>query len=439
MRRGLGAAFATVYIPTLLFLSPVKPLSFPFFNETNCANAVIYGLCAGVCFGGRMPFTIRWNTVDTLVLLCAVAGIVTSLKTEYLYTGVSMAKAEVLGWLLPYIFARTSFHSAEVRRLVMRVLIVCLPILAVIAFIQFRFFPREYLLVFSWLGLFDWHEFPGLDLVRYGFFRSFGTTSHPIFFGNLCLVLGGTLGVLAGSVEGGWRIRGVWIAFGCVAVGIIFSLSHSPWVGFCVAAFLFACAYGLKGTRRFLAIYAIAAICIGFWASNRLLQIDTTRDPSDSAAESSLKVRALIMQHSWNMIAHSGLWGWGRLINQNDLDLSSVDNAYLVVGLTRGWVSLCLWLLLPIAAALRLSKALRPSQEVTFQASVIVGFAAFIGTMAAMFTVWQDPSFVTPWLILLGFTISLVERAPQAIEVPRRKALGGHLENVRDSLRPALS
>ena len=426
LRSTPWTAFATVFVPALLFLSAVQGLPIPYFTNVNPPVAAAYGICVGLLLHGKPQFALRWNLVDTLVLSYTIAGMISAVMTEAGYTSIIQMKMELEGWVLPYLLARVAFHSVIAQRQCLHVLLSAMPVIALCGLVECRLRPRFYLHMLDTLGVVDWWGSEAIA-TRYGLFRTTGTVAHPIYFGNLCVVVFGLIAMLAARRPKGINVFAVWAALLSTATGILVSLSFSAWNALFMACLAFTLTNWFGWLRRHLIVLVLAGIVAGVLVGQVMLSTDAAANEHDSPEEVSLKNRALIVQNAWRVLSTTGWWGKGRFFDASELKLesthNSVDNAYLLIGIIRGWISLLIWLMIPLALAWHVSKAMQHRITTADCVSLQIGFATVCGILVAMYTVWLDISYTVPWLLLVGFTVTLTDivlaATPQAIGSPR--------------------
>jgi hypothetical protein len=132
-------------------------------------------------------------------------------------------------------------------------------------------------------------------------------------------------------------------------------------------------------------------------------------------------VRQLIIKEGWDLATSAGWFGWGRLVEVGVLE--SIDNAYLLIAIQRGWLALLLWLALPVAAAVSASQGLRRTASRSAGQTALLGFCAMLGTMVAMCTVYLGGVYPSIFVVLIALTVNAVLAAGSSVREGRRPAL----------------
>ena len=301
------------------------------------------------------PIGFRLNIVDAAVIALSAAAIVSETKTDPAASGINQCAVQAVFWLFPYFIARAHFGSLQFRRQCLRSIVVCLLLLLPFTLIETRLWPQFYVQTLAHLGL-DARSL-GFPYHRFGLFRAETSFQHPIYMGDACLVLLGFLALLAATIPPADRRLGFRLATASALAGIFFALSIGPLLSLGIAIALFVGLRYIRALRPMLPIAVIASIAFGFLFMHRLAH-EELGDRPDGAVESSAWVRKRIVQDSWELAAHAGPWGLGREIDPTILPIESVDNAYLLFAMCRGWVFSSIWLALPVLAAWRISKSM---------------------------------------------------------------------------------
>ena len=409
--RGSAMALATVYLGTLLCFFNVPPLPLPFIPDMTAGGAAVYGMVLGILIKGGEPFPIRWNLIDLIIVLLIAQTVLSAMFSEYLWTGVSTGGAMVLTWGAPYVLARKAFGDADARRSALWTVLLCSFVMALFAPIEMRmwphFFERVRNLCFGFgysSELYAWR--------RFGFFRARLGFAHPIYLGNAALVMMGLICLMAGTTRIGMRNRWVLWALVAAVVVLISSLSFGPYSGLMVGAVAYFVMTRWRLIRVSLVPVVVITLMLALLMTFVMLQVPTTDTfaKGGGTLETSFRVRALIVQNSWKMATTASLLGAGRMITQEELDLESVDNAYLLFTMQRGWMFLLLWLTLPLLLAHRASRAMRLDRPgAVFP--ICSAMAAIFGLFAAIYTVWASSDFMSLWMLLLGYTVTAIDTA----------------------------
>ncbi len=361
-----------------------------------------------------MPFRaeslrFRWCIVDTVVALLLVSGTITSWNTAIFETGVNSFRSDLMTWVMPYFLGRMIFRDIRIRRATLYMLIGLVAILSVAALVEFRLQPYWYLHLLQNFGM--GNRVPAMAYSRFGFFRVSGTVEHPIYFGNMCLVILGMIAVLASTTGRGlnniWVILGMLGAFGC----IVTSISFTPYMGLVACALFFLTLQLFPKSRMLLMPGTLAVIAVIFAFTYHVAHSKLGPKPESDLA-GSLWTRKVIISESWKKATTAGAFGYGKTLDfseEDDFDLSSVDNSYMLFTMTRGWVYTALWISLGVWFSIRMTlafaRATHPSQIFPLSAAT----ATVLALMISMYTVWAGALYTVVWMIMLGLSNTLID------------------------------
>jgi hypothetical protein len=423
LQYGAAFAFVWIYLPVLLLMSHVAAIPVPGLPDITSPFGALYGIGAGMFLRGQWLPNIRWNLVDAVVLSIAACKVISSGTTEQLWTAVSSSGEQVLDWVFPYVLARMMFQSEKLRADALKVIIACMLVIAFFALIEARLWPYLYSRNLQAMGLFD---DPSVEVLRrYGLFRAEVSFRHPIDLGNVSVLILGMIVMLAVVTPVG--LNNIYVKAGIAAslISLVAAISFTAYLGIAAAAGVFLLLRYFRSARVMLRMGVILVIVGGCLATMWLLDRPLGDHPKDSATalEGSLWIRTLIVQNSWKLASTAGLFGWGKVLKSSDLNLESVDNAYILIVLWSGWVSLGFWVLLPVVLGKRVSRALRQASTPRQVMPLAVGVAAVLGTMVGMYTVWFGYVYANLFVIMIGFTTTLADmfletasEAPATIE-----------------------
>ncbi len=412
MFRGVGAAFAWVYLPALVLLSSATPVVLPGLPDASPDTASVYGILLGSLLAGRWP-RLRPTPIDLIFVLLLVTYIASAVKTEYLYTGVNIFGSLFLQLLAPYFIVRCFLARPGAQRSALDALVCTSLVVALFAVIEFRLWPNTYVLLLKAVGVSEFrYEYA---YFRFGFFRAKSSFYHPIDLGIGAGLMFAAMAILA--TRSGVGLRRPWIRLGLGAslVASLCSISFTSYLGLLAAVALYVALANFAPARRMAVSGVVVLILAGVVYAARLAsEAPAEWGSADSALAESLRIRQLIAHQSWGLATSAGLLGWGREVDIGDL--KSIDNAYLLIAITRGWIALGLWLALPVCLAVLVTRSVRRPQPRANVQAILCGFCAAVGTMVAMFTVWFGFAYASLFMVVLGLTVN----AMQAVPVPRR-------------------
>jgi hypothetical protein len=416
--RGAGWAFVLVYLPAMLLLSQLPEIQIA-HAPMSAQFGPIYAILLALPFR-RESLRIRWCSIDTIVVLLLISSTITAWNTEVFETGINNFRNELMTWVGPYFLARIVFRSVDIRRAALHVLTGVMAIISVAALIEFRLIPYFYLHVLQDMGMGNYIH--AMAYSRYGFFRVAGPVAHPIYFGNTCLVLLGMVAVLAKtsgkSLKNPWVALTLFGAFGC----LVTSISFTPYIGLVAGTAFFLTLMLVPFARKLVIPLTLLVIAIMFTFTYTVAHQKLGEKP-DGELQASLYIRKTIIHESWKQAVNAGAFGFGKNYDfheDEDFDLSSVDNSYMLFTMTRGWVYTCLWISIAIFFSLRMTLAFG---RVTHRSQIFplsVATATILALMVSMFTVWGGALYVVVWAIMLGLSNTLMDMVldPDLLRAP---------------------
>ena len=406
---GVRAAFVFVYLPAVMMFSQVATVVLQ-HAPVSPTTAPIYAILLA------MPFTkeslrFRLCSVDVVALLLLL-GLLIAWFTDQFEPGINAARNEALRLTGPYFIARIAFQDWQVRRKALWVMVGITGVITMLALIEFRLFPYFYQHWLTNLGLGNTqHE---MALARHGFFRVSATVEHPISFGNTFLAVLCMLAVLART--SGVRLTNPWVAAAVAGATlcVFVSLSYTPYLGLIAGVAVLAVLRTVPWSRR-LVLPLTLLVVVGLTAYTYKVAVEPLSEAGHGVdgVEGSLYVRHLIIKRTWALATSAGPFGYGVMTNfsgMEDFDLDSVDNSYMGLAMTRGWVGVGLWVMLGVCFAARVTKAFGASGDPSLVFPLAVATAGVLGLMMAMYTVWAGAFYSIPWFILMALSNSLIDQ-----------------------------
>jgi hypothetical protein len=418
--RGPAWVFVLVYLPSILLFSQVQEMNNVPHLPISCVTAPLYAMLVTLPFGTGV-FKLKWSSVDTIFALLLVSGTITAWSTALFETGVNTFRGDLLVWMLPYYTARVVFQDWQIRRLAVYVLVPVLAFITLVALYEARFYPYAYLHTLQNMGM--GNRVSPMAYNRFGFFRVAATVEHPIYFGNMCVVLAGMLAVLTTTC--GLKLKNPLVlgGIGAALLCVLLSFSFTPYLGIISSAAIVVILMFAPWTRKLL-IPGTLAVVAGLFAFTYNVATTPLPPKPDSSLdiEGSLWTRKLIIHEAWQLAESAGPFGHGFQADYStdeDFDLASVDNSYMQFTMTRGWVYTALWISIGIFFSFRMTRAFLAVQHKKQIFPLAVATAVALGLMLSMYTVWAGALYTTIWAILLGLGNTLAEQVIEAAKPVR--------------------
>jgi hypothetical protein len=425
---GIGWAFVAVYIPSLLLLNQLPLIPIP-HAPMAVQFAPLYAILLAIPFRGE-SLKFKICSVDIIMFLLLISATITAWTTEVFETGINTLRTDFFTLTAPYLLCRIVFKDWQMRRAALHVLIAVLALISVLALIEFRITPYFYLHVLQNLGM--GNKIQPMAYERYGFYRVAGPVEHPIYFGNMCVVILGMVAVLARtggySLKNPWVIAALFAAFGC----IITSISFTPYMGTIAGTVLFSTLILFPFARKL--VLPITLIVMGglFAYTYHAVTTPLGEKPANDQLGGSQWTRKEIMQECWAKADGTGLFGYGlrpdlydQDAGEGSFDLKSVDNSYMQFLLTHGWVYVILWISIAFFFAFRMTRAFNAIRHPSQVFPLAVSFATVLALMVSMYTVWAGALYTVIWVMMLGLSNTLIDQvlaaADEWYEAPQQR------------------
>lgn len=462
-RGSIRQAFVSVYIPVLLLLPQYFILRFPHMPPLSFADMAI--LPIGVALVATEMRRWRLDWMDLWVLFFAISaalseglsaelangewmrifslGATTSHRINYnTANGVLQFFAGITSIILPYMAGKLLIESGEVngqstRKVLIQRMVVCLSIVAL-------FSIRDFLGGGSiWQTVFK-HFFPGQGVewplqVRWGFGRITGPFAHAILAGMVFLAGAGYCMWLL-RADRRWGARRVLtglpvtqrgLAMFAIVAGLLMTQSRGPWIGVALAVVFALLTRVLsvgKAATIFLVLVAGLAVA-GYGFGSKYTGV--TRAQATSEGQSSAIYRRELLRSYTPIVLERKAFGWGFTEYPPANGQKSIDNQFLWLAVTQGFVGLGLFLLIAAGSGSRLLMlASRPSSPED-RALVFAHMAVLMGLLSALATVYMGEQVVILFFFIIGW-VQGMKAAPArngtlAVYAPRyefRRVLG---------------
>lgn len=384
---GVKWAFVTVYIPSLIMLNQLPEIPIP-HAPLAAEFAALYGILFALPFRTE-SLKFKICSIDIIFLLLVVSATITAWSTEVFETGINTLRTDFMRITAPYLLARIVFKDWQMRRAMLYVLIALLAVISVGALIEFRMQPYFYDHMLEKIGM--GNKVPVMAYERYGFYRVSGPVEHPIYFGNMCVVILGMVAVLART--SGKKLSSppvataLFAAFGCICT----SISFTPYMGVAAGSVCFLTLIFVPITRKLVLPLTLLAITVLGGYTYHVAKTPLGEKP-DTEAGGSLYTRKQIIQESWEKASSDKPFGLGIrpdfTTSDDNFDLKSVDNSYMQFTLTHGWVYTALWISIAVFFAFRVTMGFRAVRHPSQVFPLAVCTATVLGLMVSMYTVW---------------------------------------------------
>ncbi|MGC4031247.1 MAG: hypothetical protein QM754_05805 [Tepidisphaeraceae bacterium] len=437
-RHGIGRTFGLCLIPAVLLFNFAQSINMPLLPNITSLNVVLYGTLAGLVFRPGELRKIRWNFLDTCVVLLVIPVFITTFmngaqpstpggppEPATLKLAQRYAMEFACAYLFPYFMARIALQDADARRVTLKVLCslsIFIGVLTAVESSGFRPNVTARTLYQLKLNTTTVGRPSSMVFTRFGMARAIATAGQQIDLGNVGVLVGTMILVLIPATGASWisplSVGGI-LGAGAMVFG---SVSMTSWFGMGVA---FLC-YGLFTQRGFgkYFVLPILVLLFGFMVvqTNRMVNEPPVGDRPGTDVGDSTWIRTKIMQDAWPMATDAGAFGMGTGADVSKVGVGSVDNSFLLFMIQFGWVFVALWLLMLFVAAWKgtqlLSRASTTSERLPAAAMV----AGVIAITASMYTVYYGFCYANLFTALIGMVAGMW----QMMNAPRPAAVSLH-------------
>lgn len=398
--RGRTWAFAYLWVPYTLLVPWNHFLSVQGLPELTPHRAVVTGMLIGCCLSGKARELVPdWRKLDLWILV-----IILSFSTSFgLSTDVKgffhKLMTQSLDWGLPYLFARTVFRDVTGLRKVIAPLAICAAVLGFCSLYEARMSARLLSSI--------WNAITGYEIAnfwlngggyRWGLLRAFGPFGNPLILATVLVA------ITPLALSWGWldRRRKTWsrVAALVVAVGIIGPISRGPLIVLGAITTIF----GMVVARLPALTLTLFGGLLGYAVFSETVEDIVATTESDLSTEGNTesgKYRVALLMIYVEEIPKVGFFGDEKVVGARYEGAWSIDNSFLFMYITGGWVGGTLFLLLVIATCIKGYRALIKSSgnELKVRACVT---ASFVGMSACIANVWFTPEFAGLFFALVA-------------------------------------
>lgn len=384
--KGWRWVFTYFFVPAVLLVPCELYLVLQGIPNLTPQRAVVIGILLG-CLGSRRERELfpRWRSLDAWVLALLLSYSVSfGLHTDFMGFVHKLA-VQVLDWGLPYLYARRMFVEPGRLRRILAVMAFCGVVLACTALYEARMADR---LTARWWNLVA--DYPVPDFwrngggLRYGFLRAFGPFGHPLILATVLVALA-PLALCWGYLD---AKRRTWarVASLVTSLGILGPIARG-------AVLVLSGVAGLTYmvVKRLPVVFlGLCAALLGFLLlSDTALQVfETTRTDLELEGNTeSGKYRLALLLIYLKEIPKVGFFGDPTVIGSTYQAAWSIDNGYLYMYLTGGWIGGTGFLLLVIATCRTGYRSLRRSSGLERRVRACIA-ASFLGMSLSIANVW---------------------------------------------------
>ena len=317
--------------------------------------------------------------------------------------------------LVPYMAGKLLIEHKGMRSVVVRRMIFCLFLACIVSMYEYRMEQNPFSLLAS--HLFPDEHFAWKTQIRWGFGRVSGPFGQSELAGMMLFF--GLIMALWLNHNRLWEEKfsqAPWLPFKkstviATTIGIVLLMTQArgPWIG-AIAAIPIALIGRSRHVLRTSILVATFLVVAGSVAYVGLKAYANTDGPTTSSEQENAQYRTQLLDNYIPVAQQGGPWGWGqdfpRIGGQG-----SIDNEYLFLALTQGWVGLLAFVLIALEALIYLLHAAisSPTQRDRYFGYSL--FGVYVGLLITIFTVFLGNQPFELFFLLAGWS--------QAVRVKR--------------------
>jgi hypothetical protein len=352
----------------------------------------------------------RYSLADLLVFFYCFSTLLSNWNADGQSAGLALGTAMAFSCFPPYIIGRVAVERPGLRvALVKRY--------AFLAFVISILSLYEYRMEWNFFRVWSdklFHNTSHLILqLRWGYGRIAGPYGHAILAG--CILLSALLFAIWLASEGLWGRKfrnlaflpgrkSMYIVLGLMA-GVWMTQSRGPWMSgaFGILLILAARARNQKRALRNVIITSVLLMTVFYTVLNRYTNIN--RSPSNIDQENAQYRRMLVINYMPE-VKRGGMLGYGLHFHTVDGQVS-IDNEYLNLALTQGYLGLGIFALLILITGARLVRTIVTSRDRTETSFALCLLAVFVTIVLSITTVYLGFQTFTLFFLISGWAQEL--------------------------------
>jgi hypothetical protein len=416
-RNSATKAFLNIYLP-VFFLLPIyyfwKVAALPPIDFAEAALIPI-GLAIIVKELRNWRPTLMDASLVAFIFSSCYADSVADRQTAFIFNLFSA----LITALIPYMIGKLLIEQRRARIATVKRIVLLLSINCVISAYEYRMGQNPYTLMFR-------HFFPGETFawktqIRWGFGRVSGPFGQSELAG-IILIFGLVLALWAGYYHvweprfrhfRRWPVSKATTYVSLIALTLLMTQARGPWIGALVAipiAFI-------GRAQRVLRTAIITVLCLALGGALLYVGLNHyTSGPTTSQEQETAQYRQQLLTNYIPIAKQGGAWGWGHSFPRA-AGQGSIDNQYLFVALTQGWVGLLAFCLIAVESLARMFASAVLAQEKSDRYFAWSMFGIMIGLLVTAFTVFLGLQTYQLFFLLAGWSQALPLRPKAATQI----------------------
>ena len=317
--------------------------------------------------------------------------------------------------LIPYMIGKVLIEQHDARIQTLKRIVFLLFVCCVISAYEYRMGQNPFALI--WARFFPGETFAWKTQIRWGFGRVSGPYGQSELAGMI-LFFGIVLALYLGYYHL-WEPKFArfrqhpfsksTVIIATLSLTLLMTQARGPWLG-CLVAVPIAYIGRAKRTLR-AAVIVTLLVAVGGSLAYVGLKAYVNAAPTSDEQETA-QYRQQLIDNYLPIAEQGGPWGWGQDFPRAP-GQGSIDNEYLLVALTQGWVGLLALGLIAVETVARMMMAaiLAPTQEDKYFAFSMLGI--YLGMLLTIFTVFLGNQPFELFFLLAGWSQALPLRTKE--------------------------
>jgi hypothetical protein len=352
----------------------------------------------------------RYSFADLLVFFYCFSALLSNWNADGQSAGLALGTAMAFSCFPPYVIGRVAVERPGFRVALVKRYAFLAFVISILSVYEYRM-EQNYFRIWS-----DkiFHNTSHLILqLRWGYGRIAGPYGHAILAG--CILLSALLFAIWLASEGLWGQKfrnlgflpgrkSMYIVLGLM-LGVWMTQSRGPWMSgaFGILLILAARARNQKRALRNVLIASVLLMTVFYAVLNRYTNIN--RAPSNIDQENAQYRRMLVINYMPE-VKRGGMLGYGIHFHTVDGQVS-IDNEYLNLALTQGYLGLGIFTLLILITCARLVRTIVSSRDRSDTSFAICLLAVFVTIVLSIATVYLGFQTFTVFFLITGWAQEL--------------------------------
>jgi hypothetical protein len=408
LREGTRQAFLTLYLPVLLFIPTGFYLAIQHLPSLSFVDTTLLSLAIGMIL--RDTHRWRFSLMDVWVILFLFSASYSSKIPWGPYRAILIGITLAMECFVPYMVGKLLLEQSGMRAEAVRRLVTLLAIASLIAMPEAILKANPY--VHFWSHFFP-GQWPDHLQARHGLGRvggAYGGAETNGMVLMICLPLALWLQrpshLRPETTESYVRpLSHSTIIISILIATLAMTQSRGPWIGAVIALAIASTGRAKRPLRRAVLVFGLGLL-VGvplYILGKDYINPDLTEQAQVGSEVQTAQYREQMIDNYVPIAELGGAWGWGDVypVIQGQF---SIDNEYLLVWLTQGYIGLTALLLILVSFAVSMTRAaMKPhsSQERYF---VLTLLGSMVGIAICIFTVWLPAQPFQLFFLILGWS-----------------------------------